>query len=277
MNLKFKMIVSALALSFATTSFAALTPASTTAFTTNASTGNSSLVFSAWNGSGSYTFDLGYALNNLVGVDTISAVTGANATPNTNNALTAATAITSPSAYYDILLTGFNATGLAASGATWNLVAADTSVRNRALVSQATAGGSATNSVVANIGTALNNFLSLNLQGSSSNPVTATSTDAWYANAAGWGDSLGSSGLTGTGIAYGDTAALYLAYQNSTKSANSLSAAGFSDTTYTAFTHYGTGLNASDLYLTIQAVPEADTSAMMIAGIGLMGFIARRR
>lgn len=273
MNLKFKMIVSAVALSFATTSFAAVTPASTTAFTTNASSGNSSLVFSAWDGVGSYTFDLGYALNNLVGIDTISAVTGANATPNTNNSLTAATTITSPSAYYDILLEGFNATGLATSGATWNLVAADTSVRNRALVSQATTGGSVTNSVVNNIGTSLNNFLSLNLQGSSNNPVTATSTDAWYANASGWGDSLGSSGLNGTGISYGNTAALYLAYQTSTKSSNSLSAAGFLDTTYTAFTHQV----GSDVYLTIQAVPEADTSSMMIAGIGLMGFIARRR
>ena len=37
------------------------------------------------------------------------------------------------------------------------------------------------------------------------------------------------------------------------------------------------GTNGVLTYTNIAAVPEADTSAMMLAGLGLMGFVARRR
>jgi hypothetical protein len=279
--MKLKLVTAALALSFAGSAFAALTPAGTTAYSTNTTSGNSSLIFSAWDSTGSYSFDLGYTLTSLVGADNITAVTKAsgNLAANNANTLTAPSTITSPPASYDILLTGFAASGFAANGASWNLAAGGTNVRTLFLVSQATTGGqSISNSAVGNAANNLDNYMSLlSNSGPVADSVTATSTDLWYANASGWGSTLGASGISGTAVGYGSAAELFLAYANSSLAGNNLLSAGFADTTYTAFTHYGTGVNASDLYLTIQAVPEADTSGMMIVGLGLMGFIARRR
>ena len=272
--MKLKSIIGALALSIFATSASAggVTPLSTAAFTTLADSGNSSLVFSAWNSTGSYTFDLGTLLNTIVGADTVASTGGANATPNTNNTLTAAT--TSGSGSYDIKLTGFAATAFAASGSSWNLVAADSLSRNRALITQATttAGQSITNDTVGLMATGLDNYLSLVGSGTLTNPAAATSNDLWWANGASWGDTLGGA-TSGTALAYGSIGQLFLAYQKSNNPDNGALDAGFSNLNYVAFTH----LVGSDVYLTIQAVPEADTSGMMIAGLGMMGFIARRR
>ena len=41
--------------------------------------------------------------------------------------------------------------------------------------------------------------------------------------------------------------------------------------------YWNLGTNGVLSYTTVAAVPEADTSAMMLAGLGLMGFVARRR
>jgi len=279
--MKTKLLLAALALSFAGSASAALTPAGTNAYTTNTNSGNSSLIFSAWDSTGSYSFDLGYTLTSLIGADNITGVgrNSGNQAANGNNTLAAPSTITSPPASYDILLTGFAASGFAANGASWNLAAGGTNSRTLFLVSQATTNGqSITNSAVGNAANNLDNYMSL-LSGSGplADAVTATSSQGWYANAVGWGSNLGNSGITGTAVGYGSAAELFLGYQNSNLADNNQLLAGFADTTYQAFMHYGTGANASDLYLTIQAVPEADTSGMMIAGLGLIGFIARRR
>jgi hypothetical protein len=44
-----------------------------------------------------------------------------------------------------------------------------------------------------------------------------------------------------------------------------------------SFTVLGGGLSNAALYMTVSAVPETETYAMMLAGLGLMGTIARRR
>ena len=58
--------------------------------------------------------------------------------------------------------------------------------------------------------------------------------------------------------------------------ANGLAAASFA-TSALAGSYFSLGANGTLNYVAVAAVPEADTSAMMLAGLGLMGFIARRR
>lgn len=41
--------------------------------------------------------------------------------------------------------------------------------------------------------------------------------------------------------------------------------------------HFGQELSHADLYSGVQAVPEPETYAQMLAGLGAMGFVARRR
>ena len=40
---------------------------------------------------------------------------------------------------------------------------------------------------------------------------------------------------------------------------------------------FNLGTNGSLVYSTVAAVPEADTWAMMMLGLGFMGFVARRK
>ena len=72
---------------------------------------------------------------------------------------------------------------------------------------------------------------------------------------------------------------LFVAYQKSISSSNS-DLLGGSSLLQTSggnpFTAYLSNVGGVE-YLNIAAVPEVDTSGMMIAGLGLMGFIARRR
>jgi len=73
-------------------------------------------------------------------------------------------------------------------------------------------------------------------------------------------------GTAGNQIYTGSNASLY-ALSTSSFGLNPMTASLFSNT-----------FNLADNgVFTVAAVPEADTSAMMIAGLGLMGFVARRR
>lgn len=280
--MKLKLIVAALALS----SFASVASAAVSHnYSASAVSGNSSFLFSAWNDTGSYTYDLGTLLNTVVGADTVAGVgsSSGNAAKNGNNTLPSATLTATGS--YDIKLDGFSATSFASIGSSWNLVAADALVRNRAVVSQSVGstfdGSTINNGMVSNVAYSFDNYRSLlaNADQYSSyvGAVTASVNDAWYANGTTWSSTLGDSGITGTAVAYGSAANLYIAAQNSSDGDLADQSAVFSGLNYTAFTH----LVGSDVYLTIQssvaAVPEADTSGMMLAGLGLMGFIARRR
>lgn len=57
----------------------------------------------------------------------------------------------------------------------------------------------------------------------------------------------------------------------------SLTESASSEVTKTLLGNWNLATNGTLSYTSVAAVPEADTSAMMIAGLGLMGFIARRR
>ncbi|MDP1658872.1 MAG: PEP-CTERM sorting domain-containing protein [Methylotenera sp.] len=54
-----------------------------------------------------------------------------------------------------------------------------------------------------------------------------------------------------------------------------LDSAGFSKYAYSAYVN--DGINATNYVWRVAAVPEPETYAMMLAGLGLMGFVARRR
>lgn len=48
-------------------------------------------------------------------------------------------------------------------------------------------------------------------------------------------------------------------------------------TAYADFGNYATSANAIQFALRVDAVPETDTYAMLLAGLGIMGLVARRR
>ena len=262
----------------------AVSGAANAASGTTASTG-SSLIFSAWDANGSYSLDLGSFLNTFIGADTVSSVTGSNSTPNSTNTLMASGtaysgAVAANGTIADIALTGFNMSG---AGVQWNMAAGDGTLRKRLLVSD---NGSLTgmiNSQVSSANTSVGTYLGFGAAASTATGTLATSTDAWYAASTSWGDTLGPTGFAGTANTLGNASSLMVAWQQSITSGNAARAAGFANLTangqnVTAQV-MGTGANSYLHIAAVQvaAVPEADTYAMFLAGLGLMGFIARRR
>ena len=266
MNFKLKTLVAVLALSAA---------AATTANAADTATGanGSSVIFSAWdvNTGTSYSFDLGLYLNNLIGADT----TGGSST---NNTLSASGSVYTGSGTGDghtiatIALPNFNL-----SSGVWNLAAADGTGRKRMLVSNAdTAYAGTTNSQVNSTTGAVTSYIGLGAAASNVTGTTATINDPWFANSASWGDNMATSGFVGSSNALGSQSDLFVNWAKSTTLSSS--AAGVSHLTYNGNNVFATTYSLAGVtYLNIAAVPETDTSGMMLAGLGLMGFIARRR
>jgi hypothetical protein len=96
-----------------------------------------------------------------------------------------------------------------------------------------------------------------------------------YADSASWGSNWGgAANFTATG-AIGDSMNLYLARQSS-----GAFAARNSPSIYQALSFNGNAYQATlDMSgnLQVAAVPEPETYALMLAGLGLVGFMARRR
>ena len=163
------------------------------------------------------------------------------------------------------------------------MAAGDRTSRGRTLFTEAASFSSITNRQVNNTSDSVTSFLGL---GAAPTPLigqTATNADPFYADSATWGDTLGSA-ITGTSNALGGVSNVYLAWQRSITATQSGQAAGLAQITAGGNSVFGTTyVDASNnthlkLFTTaVAAVPEADTSAMMLAGLGLMGFIARRR
>jgi len=262
LNKVLKSVVAALALSLAATT--------ASANVVNASAAdNGQFLFTSWNSSGSYSFQLSTAINDLVGADTVNG----DLTGNSTNSLAAP--ILTASGTYQVLLTGYQASAYGGVGSNWNLVAADVDARNRVVYTQRTGGVFNANNVdnvkVANLGNTFTNYEGL--LAAVGDFTSIATADPAYGNGAAWGDSLASN-ISGTSTGAGgylSSMNLYMAYQKSTDLDSSK--AGVQNLLYRAFlTSDGTST-----YLNIAAVPEADTSGMMIAGMGLMAFIARRR
>ncbi len=109
----------------------------------------------------------------------------------------------------------------------------------------------------------------------------STATSATGGNAyAGIGLAYGTSGKIATfggdtTVAVGSNANVWNIVRNGTNNittatATKLNVAGFNP-------YFSVGTNGTLNYVAAAPVPEADTWAMMLAGLGLMGFIARRR
>ena len=279
MSFKLKTILAVIALSATSVAAAATIPNVTqSSAVLGSGAGGSSLVFSAWDDTAGigYSIDLGYTLNQIIGADTIVSGSAGTGTNTMVDATLTSSALT-PGQVISIALTDWNLT----SGS-WNMAAVDTVGRNRLLVTNSSAWTGATNGDIKLAGAGLNNYLNQGAAlSTSAGTLSATATsDAWYPNTASWGDNLGGTGIAGTAFGLTDTANLFVAYQKSITSANGGLNGGYAAlTTLTGgqtITAYLSNVSGVE-YLNIAAVPEADTSGMMVAGLGLMGFIARRR
>jgi PEP-CTERM motif len=233
--------------------------------------GNGELFFTAWDGANSYTFDLNVTLDAfLTNVGTAGAPAGGVYLNSTLDAL------------FDTYFSTANPATLL-----WNIVANDNSGARRLISSYSSlptnAVGadqirSATTAAVSFV-TAVNTGIAA--QGNGNSAVFAINTPGYAANT--------------TGIRFGTNnggSALYSINNSGTNANNSYAtglglafitgaASGIAPGAFTPMTDEGSALRAyldtSTGNLTISAVPEPETYAMLLAGLGLMGAIARRR
>ena len=127
------------------------------------------------------------------------------------------------------------------------------------------------------LGASGNQFLG-NTNGSIGDNASLIITDpsrVAYAGSAQWGDNWGGKANFNATGAIGDSMGLYLLSQSS-----GAYAARFSPSIYEALNFNGNAYQATlDMSgnLQVAAVPEPETYALMLAGLGLVGFMARRR
>jgi hypothetical protein len=283
MNFKLKTLVAAVMLSASAMSANA-------AIETNS--GNSEFVFSAWdvNTGVGYTYDLDWNnfLNNLVGADQ-SANTAGNATL-IANAKVSSSLIGAGGVIFDGVLSGLPF-GASTSNVQWNLAAVDNAGRNRLLTTKditdsaaATAGNNAVKNAVTVFAGYVPNadgFIATANAGSADTYAVTASTDGpAYAGNAGnnWGGYVFDTTNT-----LGAESFLYYLAQSTTLSSNATSLntqlLSFSGENIVAKTYLQNGewrLNIAAVP-EVAPVPEPETYAMLLAGLGLMGFVARRR
>lgn len=276
MNFKLKTLVAVLALSAVATS--------ANAAISGGSAGNSELVFSAWDTTAGvgYTYDLNWSkfLNDMVGIDQATTVAGNAALA--ANAVVQSSMIGAGGVIFDDVLTGFNLAG--SSNVQWNLGAWDNNGRTRLLMTQGDAGlpFASTNNQVKAAVTGINNYAS-----QANSLVTVPAEDTFntsvVADGSAYAGNLGNGWLNNTvdtTNVLGGTSFMY--FLAPTTQASSAAQA----LQQQLFSFDGKAIVAKT-YLqndqwrlqvaAVQAVPEPETNAMMLAGLGLMGFIARRR
>lgn len=248
-----------------------------------ATNGNSSLIFSAWDSAAlkSYSLDLGTYLENFMGADNQLSGTSTANTMSADGSTTYAGTVAANGTLLDMKLVDFNLSG---TNVSWNLAAGDGLGRKRALISEAGTLAAVKNSQVATINSSIGSYIGLGAAASTTaGTIALTDNSPFYANSSTWGDNLGNSGISHTSNVLGGVSNLYSVWQQSVSSPKATSAAGFGMLTANGQNVFATTYtNGADTYLKIAvtplaAVPEADTWAMMLAGLGLMGFIARRR
>jgi hypothetical protein len=279
MKFKFKTLFAAVALATSAASANA-------AIEIGSTTGGSELVFSAWDsvaGVG-YTYDL---LSSLKLESFIGADAAANATGNVTmlaNAVVSNSLITGPNGQIlDVALTGFPFTSNIAN-VEWNLNAVDFTGRNRLLTTKdiTDLNPFASNSnQVRNAATGMNSYYSqANAFAVDANDdtysLTVAADGAAYAGnyGSGWVNNLGD-----TTNVMGAQSFVFLAAQPTQSSS---AVAGLFKQMATA---NGENLVVSTyqeagqwrLNLSVAAIPEPETYAMFLAGLGMMGAVARRR
>ncbi len=274
MKFKFKSVIAAAVLSVAATSAnAAITGG-----------GNSELVFSAWDsvaGVG-YTFDLDWtkALNDMVGIDQ----TTANNATLTANAKVSASMIDANGVIYDGALTGLPFTN--AANVQWNLGAFDSgSGRTRLLMTQGDSGltFASTNDQVKTAATLFGSYAPASngfILSAADDTYAVTSNTNGIAYAGNFGTGWNGNTVDTTNVLGGSSNMYLLApttLSASAAQAINMQLLSFDGNAIVARTY----MDENDVWRlnisSVAAVPEAETNAMMLAGLGLIGFIARRR
>jgi hypothetical protein len=221
--------------------------------------GNGDLFFSIWDGANSYTRDL-------------------NVTINAFEAAVSAPGVYSFSLDADALFMSYLSTANLAN-AVWNVVAQDAQGARRSIYTYAALPSSTINSgdnrsaivVAQQLGLAVNSGLAP----SADSAVFAAGTAAYAGGA--FGQNL--NGILNFGFGGTNANSTYASGLNLVRVNGG--ASGLLPTVYTPYADEGFAvrafLDSGSGDLTIAAVPEPETYAMLLAGLGLMGAIARRR
>lgn len=232
----------------------------------NGAGGNGELFFTAWDGANSYTYDLNTTIDAFqTSVNAVGAGTYVNAT-------------------LDALFTTYLSTANLSS-LVWNIVASDGLGARRVINTFTTLPTTTVTADIARSSTAgIQSFVT-----AVNNGITAqggTNSAVFAAGVSGYANNPGSP-------RFGDTNGGGINFVNTGSVANNTYASGLglmrldgaasltAPTTYTPYVDSGFAVrayfDASAGKVTIAAVPEPETYAMLLAGLGLMGAIARRR
>lgn len=266
--------------------FTALASTAANAEITYSASGNGDLFFTAWDKNGtpdnfaddrSYTRDLGISMNDFASAATTPVIA---ADKETDGYLL----VFAPDAEF---LTFLAATAVSPSGVQWNIAAADSNGRDRALLTAKSIPGAdemQINTQFRNWATSADIFLAaVNPLGThptqEAGSSTATQADggALASDEINWGGTWGQALNFDTSGMKGDSLNTYLFWEATTTSVGKPGVHEYANSVGTPAT-WTLGNDGSLTYaVAVAAVPEADTWAMMLAGLGLMGFIARRR
>ena len=229
----------------------------------SAASGNGELFFTAWDGANSYTFDLNTTIDAFQ-----SGVAAAGSVSSVFN--------------LDSVFSSFIA-GANLSQLSWNILAGDSLGARRLLTTFNTLPATTiANDIARNAVTGMQSFVNAVNVG-----IPAGGNSATFA--------VGSPGYANntSGVRFGNNIAGNLNFSNAGTVANNSYdsglgfmrldglASGVARSTYTPYLDEGFAVrayfNAATGTVTIAAVPEPETFAMLLAGLGLMGAIARRR
>lgn len=284
MKIKLNTLVAAVVLAASSMSAnAIITAASST------TTGSSEFVFSAWDANAGigYTYDLNWdrVFHDLAGLDSPTTPTG-NAAVLTN-ARVASSLIGADGVIFDQALTGFSTANFADfSQVQWNLGAIDVTGRRRVLFTQGDSGPLAsTNQLLASAAVTFQTY-ALSSNGFINVPAEDTFAVTSSTNGPGYAGNFGSTygnAISDTTNILGASTSLFLLAQTTTVGSQNIPAL---NTQLLSFDNapiiVSTYLQNDEWRLRIAAVqvapiPEPETYAMLLAGLGLVAGIARRR
>lgn len=226
----------------------------------NGALGNGELFFNIWDANGSYSRDLN------VSIDAFQTTLAAGGPINM-------------SWTSDATFTSFLAGVTNTSQLKWNIMATDTTGPRRLLSTYTPpeASPTRTNDVIRTAASSVQGFINnVNFEMGLNESVAVNTSSAAWAGKASFSDNVGgllnfSNGGTLANNSYGNGLGFMRIDALATGIANSQ---------YNEYLDEGFAVNAyldSANTLYIAAVPEASTYAMMLAGLGLVGFMARRR
>lgn len=228
----------------------------------NGAGGNGELFFNIWDANGSYTRDLNVSIDAF---QTTLAQGG----------------FIDMSWTADSTFTSFLGSVVNAGALQWNIMATDT-VGARRLLTTYTAPEpvtTKTSDVIRTAAGATQTFINnVNVELAGADSVAVTAASAAWAGKASFGDNAGTMlNFSNAGTLVNNSYASGLGFMR-------IDAGGFGilPSVYNEYMDGSLAVNAwigadNTLHLAAAPVPEADTYALMLAGLGLVGFIARRR